>query len=608
MAISQMKRISLLFSKSSLDDVLKTIQELESVQFRDLKVQDNWSEALEKDEVVFPTIQISHTSNSIHGVIEGNDALTYLMNKQQHLEATVEKLQEYLPKENTFKLLQQPPITTSYEELEKFGKTNVAEGVLKKVNDQINRVHELERNIQSNNEEIERLIKWEKLEIVPAHLEQFSFCRGKVGTIPRTVDNRLYNNFLENNIEVQEIFSNDREYGVVVFYQSSCSIDFDEYLFEPFDYSRKELPKQRVVDLDQENMQLKTEKENIIASLQDSKKNLIDLQWQIDYILSIYARQISKNNLLSTPHLVALEGWIEETRILYFIKVMDERFGHSIYIYESETLSDNQDEIPIKLTNHSLIEPFELLTEMYALPKYYEKDPTPVLAPFYFTFFGYELPFHLISTTSDVMTILVVSVVFGFITVFAGLLASGLQKVRMKKYAEAYNSGFAWCIILLGLLFIAVGMLMPDIRPLFVLGKWVSIFNAVGILIVSIIQAKSFSGIGSGLFNLYNISSYIGDLVSFTRLMALGLSGASIASAFNLIVGLFPGTLAKLTIGLVLFILLHAINIFLSLLSGYVHGARLIFVEFFGKFYEGGGKPFQPLKASEKYIKVITKN
>ncbi|NOM58358.1 V-type ATP synthase subunit I, partial [Klebsiella pneumoniae] len=99
------------------------------------------------------------------------------------------------------------------------------------------------------------------------------------------------------------------EYGVVVFYQSSYSIDFDEYLFEPFDYSRKELPKQRVVDLDQENMQLITEKENIIASLQDSKKNLIDLQWQIDYILSIYARQISKNNLLSTPHLVALEGW-----------------------------------------------------------------------------------------------------------------------------------------------------------------------------------------------------------------------------------------------------------------------------------------------------------
>ena len=83
-------------------------------------------------KLYFQLFKFFRTSNSNHGVIEGNDALTYLMNQQQHLEATVEKLQEYLPKENTFKLLQQPPITTSYEELEKFGKANVAEGVLKK--------------------------------------------------------------------------------------------------------------------------------------------------------------------------------------------------------------------------------------------------------------------------------------------------------------------------------------------------------------------------------------------------------------------------------------------------------------------------------------------
>ena len=99
----------------------------------------------------------------------------------------------------------------------------------------------------------------------------------------------------------------------------------------------------------------------------------------------------------------------------------------------------------------------------------------------------------------------------------------------------------------------------------------------------------------------------MGDLVSFTRLMALGLSGASIGSAFNLIVEIFP-PVARFTIGIVIFILLHAINIFLSLLSGYVHGARLMFVEFFGKFYEGGGKPFRPLKSSEKYVKVTIKS
>lgn len=150
---------------------------------------------------------------------------------------------------------------------------------------------------------------------------------------------------------------------------------------------------------------------------------------------------------------------------------------------------------------------------------------------------------------------------------------------------------------------LVIGMFVPGMGLLMTIGAGIAITNAIGIVIVSVVQAKSLLGLGTGLYNLYNASGYVGDLVSFTRLMALGLSGASIGSAFNLIVGLFP-PVGRFTIGVVLFILLHAINLFLSLLSGYVHGARLIFVEFFGKFYEGGGKPFTPLKSAEKYVKI----
>ena len=178
-----------------------------------------------------------------------------------------------------------------------------------------------------------------------------------------------------------------------------------------------------------------------------------------------------------------------------------------------------------------------------------------------------------------------------------------MKNVRLKDYTEAYNSGFAWVLILLGLMLLAVGNILPGMALLVPIGKWLAILNAIGILIVSIVSTKKLSGLASGLFNLYNVSGYVGDLVSFTRLMALGLSGASIGSAFNLIVNLFP-PLGRFTVGLLLFIVLHAINMFLSFLSGYVHGARLIFVEFFGKFYEGGGKPFRPLKPSERYIKT----
>ena len=245
---------------------------------------------------------------------------------------------------------------------------------------------------------------------------------------------------------------------------------------------------------------------------------------------------------------------------------------------------------------------------MYALPKYGDKDPTPLVSLFYFVFFGmmvadigyglllfaatslvlrsfyvkpdlaknlrffrllgvaviiwglvygsflgFELPFALISTSTDIMTILVISVVFGFITILAGLWLSGTKNLRLKDYGEAYNSGFAWILILLGLLFIVLGNLFPVLAILAPIGQWLAILNAMGILVVSVVTSKKITGLISSLFNLYNISSYVEDLVNFTRLMALGLAGASMGSAFNLIVSLFP-PIGRYTVGILAFI------------------------------------------------------
>ena len=104
--------------------------------------------------------------------------------------------------------------------------------------------------------------------------------------------------------------------------------------------------------------------------------------------------------------------------------------------------------------------------------------------------------------------------------------------------------------------------------------------------------------IGSGAYELYGITSYIGDLVSYTRLMALGLSGGSLAAAFNMMAGMIPGVAMFLFAPLIL-VFGHIFNLGLSLL---VHTCRLQYVEYFGKFYEGGGKDFTPFKAKNEYI------
>ncbi|MGL4772894.1 MAG: V-type ATPase 116kDa subunit family protein, partial [Clostridium sp.] len=109
--------------------------------------------------------------------------------------------------------------------------------------------------------------------------------------------------------------------------------------------------------------------------------------------------------------------------------------------------------------------------------------------------------------------------------------------------------------------------------------------------------------LGQGLYGLYGITGYVSDLVSYTRLMALGLAGGSIAAAFNMIVGMFPGV-AAVILGPVFFIAAHIFNLALSLLGAYVHTCRLQYVEYFSKFYEGGGREFKPFKTGEKYINI----
>ncbi len=659
MAISQMKKISLIFSKETLDALLLAIQQSQVVQIRDMTQMDDWQTAFENEQVNLPQIRWQEANKEL----TGEEALSHLARRQQTLEATIGKLQHFIPKEGTIQSLRKPDFSMSFAELEAFGRDNSADVLINQVNNKIRQTRDLERRISEHQAEINRLLDWQALDVTPEELNHFDFVHGVIGTIPKTDDDALYHQLKANPaLEVQDVFSSALEYGVIVFQSGQVSVALDDYGFKPFEYDKTVLPAQAISQMKEEVAAWTAQKLELEGELKVSQEELQALKVQTDYVLGLYARQEAKKKLASTKHLVALEGWVETDQVDTLKSEIEEQFGDSVFVQELDVVEDDWEAVPIKLKNHPLVEPFELVTEMYALPKYYEKDPTPILMPFYFTFFGmmvadlgyglflflatflalkffnlpkgtkrflkffnilavavslwgiiygsffgYTMPIVLLSTTTDVMTILLLSVAFGFVTVVVGLLLGGLQKLRMKDYAESYNSGFAWCLILIGILLIVLGNMLPGLSVLTTVGAVLAIANAVGIVIVSIIQAKSLVGLGSGLYNLYNISGYVGDLVSFTRLMALGLSGASIGSAFNLIVEIFP-PVARFTIGIVIFILLHAINIFLSLLSGYVHGARLMFVEFFGKFYEGGGKPFQPLKSSEKYVKVTIKS
>src|SRR5699024_2678299 len=208
------------------------------------------------------------------------------------------------------------------------------------------------------------------------------------------------------------------------------------------------------------------------------------------------------------------------------------------------------------------------------------------------------------------MTVIGLSLIFGGIHLFFALGIKGYLDIRDGKPFDAVLDTLSWYLALGGL----IAMLLTGPLGLSATVKTVGkVCLIIGLILVAIggtRGAESVGGkIGSALNEVYGITGYIGDFVSYLRLMALGLSGSFIALAVNMISQMMfnAGVVGKIG-AVIIFIVFQLFNIFLSYLSAYVHSARLIYVEMFNKFYEGGGKPFKKLIAKSDYFRILNQN
>ena len=137
------------------------------------------------------------------------------------------------------------------------------------------------------------------------------------------------------------------------------------------------------------------------------------------------------------------------------------------------------------------------------------------------------------------------------------------------------------------------------------LGKILAIVGALGILFMSGRSTRNPGvRIALGAYDLYNITGWLSDVLSYSRLLALGLATGVIASVVNQMGSMAGGGILGAILFLVVFLIGHTFNIGINLLGAYVHTCRLQYVEFFGKFYEGGGKAFNPFKENTKYVDI----
>lgn len=642
MAIVRMNKFTLIALKADKKNILKKLQTFGEAQFINLQ-----SKRLNDDEETLKLLK-EDTLDSSSKAIEEN---------LSRLKSSIKFLKNYVPKDSALKSLKEGKVSLSYEDLKEYGKEENFLNLCKTLRGKEERLAEIDNKISKLDSEVELIRPWQKLDAAFSDLKNTKNTNYFLGTVPNSKEGSLKSEFEKFNLSNIEIINSDGRFSYILVLchkdEAKDVLDSLKLLeFAEFKADYNEKAEVLLKSFNSDLSSLKEEQNSIVDDLKTRKEDMTKLERAHEYFENRLIRLKSSENFLNSDSTIIISGWFPKDKketFKSFIKTLpNDNYFYNIY----EVTEEDIDDVPIKLKNNTLVKSFESLTEMYSLPKYDGIDPTPILTPFYIIFFGMMVAdvayglivafagffalkkFNLdekkrnfirmftylgISTTvwgfiygsvfgdaikipglinpnKDIYTIVFLSIGFGAVQILTGLCVKAYVLIKAgEPWAALFDSG-SWIITLISVgLFLGAGMAEA---------KYTMIAGMLLIVLTNGREAKSIGGkLGSGLYALYGITSYIGDLVSYTRLMALGISGGSIAGAMNIIIGYFPG-ISLFIIGPVVFIAVHIFNMLLGLLGAYVHDLRLQYVEFFGKFYSGGGKPFSPFKMINKYINI----
>lgn len=203
----------------------------------------------------------------------------------------------------------------------------------------------------------------------------------------------------------------------------------------------------------------------------------------------------------------------------------------------------------------------------------------------------------------DPTRLLIWSLGFGVVHIFLGMAINAYMLIKRGHFWDAVFDVFSWYVLIIGaIMYGALGNSNPMLGKI---GLYMAVIGAAVLLLTGGRKNKGFGKVTGGLGALYGITGYVSDILSYSRLLALGLATGVIASVVNTMGSLGGRGIVSFIVLIVVGIVGHSFNMAINILGAFVHSSRLQYIEFFGKFYEDGGEEFDPFRNETKYIRII---
>lgn len=521
-------------------------------------------------------------------------------------------------------------------------------------------LNNLENKLNNLKQEKQELSAWQNLGSAKTETKFFKIIFGKA----------LLNNYLEllreleqanKNIAYNKIYHDNKFVYLKLILDKNRDISqiLIKYKFETQEFNINN-PKKYYQELKIKISKLKINLKNQNLKLQELSQKMPSLEIAYDFLNFKKQNLETRKNIFSSRYFNIISIWVAKNKIK---KLKNKIFKISPEIIINQEKILKTDKPPVIIKNKNFIAPFEVVTGVYGLPKFRELDPTPFLAPFFILFFalcltdaGYGLimavlsilaiiimkiprkdqnffrlliyagvvtffvgaffggwfgidlnalpesglknillKIRLINPMTDTLLFMGLTFALGFIQIWFSQIIKLYHAIKIKSKNQAIEAGL-WALCLLSLVFSG-----------FLKNIWPAIICFSGLIMLTNTNIKIFFRPFIGAITvIQGLIGFMSDILSYSRLMALGLATGIIGFIINIIAGIFRDMIPYAGWGIWVLALIggHLFNIGINALGAFIHSARLQFVEFFPKFLEGGGKKFEPFKYESKYVRI----